>query len=118
MNSIVKELAAWTQRNATTLSGRDVQLTNKFPESGSSHPWKASIELAHQHIILSYTVWERTVLQTELIVMNTSTGKTLVMDEGAPNDPSAIQAELDEVIRKLLDGTYGRMSPDPKLTIS
>ncbi len=118
MNSIISALVNWAKQNSVTLSGRGVRLTEKFPDQNSTHPWKASIALAYNGIVVSYTVWERTVFQTELIVMNTLTGKTIVMDEGTPNDPSTIDADLDQVAQKLLSGAYSRARPDPKLIIS
>jgi hypothetical protein len=118
MSSIVRELADWTKANVAMLSSRGVQLTEKFPESDSAHPWKASIALVYQGIAVSFTVWERTVFQTELIVMNAKTGKTLVMDEKTPSDSALIRGDLDGVVQRLLGGFYDRASPDPKLVIS
>ena len=81
MTSIVEQLSIWAKTNATALLSRGVQLTEKFPEPGSTHLWKAGIALAYEEIIVSYTVWERSVFQTELLVMNVSTGKTIIMDD-------------------------------------
>jgi hypothetical protein len=116
--SIVQQLADWAKQVSAKLAERGVQLTEKFPEPGSLQPWKASVALAYDDVIVSYTVWERTRLQTELLVMNTLTGKTVVMKEGEPASPSVVSTELDSVVRNLLDGSYSRMNPDPKLTIS
>jgi hypothetical protein len=118
MTSIVAQLSNWAKSNSAMLVSRGVQLTEKFPEPNSTHPWKASIALVYREIIVSYTVWERTAFQTELIIMNASTGKTIVMDEKMPDDASVIQTDLDEVVRKLLDDFYRGISPDPKLVIS
>jgi hypothetical protein len=79
---------------------------------------EGSIGLEYKTILVSFTVWERTVLQTELIIMNSKTGKTLVMDEGTPGDSSLIRDELDRVVRNLLNGVYEHANPDPKLIIS
>lgn len=116
--SIVQQLADWANQVSAALGERGVQLTKKFPEAGSPSPWKASIALTYDGVIVSYTVWERTRLQSELLVMNTRTGKTVVMEEGEPTSPAAISIEIDGAVRNLLDGSYGRMDPDPKLTIS
>jgi hypothetical protein len=116
--SIVQQLADWAKQVSAKLAECGVQLTKKFPEPGSMHPWKASVALAYDGVIVSYTVWEQSRLQTELLVMNTLTGKTVVMEEGEPTNPSAVSTELDSAIRNLLDGSYRRMNPDPKLTIS
>jgi hypothetical protein len=82
------------------------------------HPWKASIALVYSEIMVSFTVWERSVFQTELIIMNAKTGKTLVMDEKTPNDAALIRADLDGVIEQLLRDYYRGVDPDPKLVIS
>jgi len=116
--SIVQQLIEWADQNAAMLAASGVQLTKKLPEPGSPHPWKASIGLAYDGVIVSYTVWERTRLQTELLVMNTLTGKTVVMEEGAPTSPTVVRTEMDVVVATLMDGVYRRMNPDPKLTIS
>ncbi len=115
MISIVAELSNWAKLNSVMLEGRGVRLTKKFPEPDSTHPWKASIALVYGEIIVSFTVWERSAFQTELIIMNSSTGKTIVMDEKMPDDAYTIHANLDEVVRKLLDDFYRRIGPDPKL---
>lgn len=118
MNSIVKELADWTKANTAKLSSRGVVVTERFPEPNSTHPWKASIALVYNETMVSYTVWERSVFQTELIIMNAKTGKTLVMDEKTPNDATLIRADLDAVIQRLLSDYYRGIGPDPKLIIS
>jgi hypothetical protein len=81
MSSIVAELADWTKANAVALTSRGVQVTEKFPEPNSAYPWKAGIGLVYKEIIVSFTVWERSIFQTELIIMNASTRKTIVVDD-------------------------------------
>jgi hypothetical protein len=117
-NSIVRQLSEWTKQHAEVLTGRGVEVTERFPEEGSPYPWKACIGLTYDGVIVTFTVWERTILQTELLVMNTFSGKLVVMDEGEPTSPSVIASELDRVTAKLLSGYYRRMDPDPKLTIT
>jgi hypothetical protein len=68
MNSIVKELRDWTTTNAAMLARSGVQVTEKPPEPGSTHPWKASVALVFDEVIVSFSVWERTLFQSELIV--------------------------------------------------
>jgi hypothetical protein len=118
MNSIVKELRDWTTTNAAMLASSGVQVTEKSPEPGSTHPWKASVSLVFDEVIVSFSVWERTLLQSELIVMNSKTGKTLVMDEKTPKEATAIRTDLDAVVQRLLNGSYRDANPDPKLIIS
>lgn len=118
MTSIVAELSNWVKANSSMLFSRGVQITEKFPAPGSTHPWKASIALVYGDLMVSYTVWERSALQTEMIIMRASTGQTLVMDEKMPNDAYAIHGDLDDVARKILDDFYRGVNPDPKLVIS
>ena len=90
MSSIVKELADWTRANAAKLASSGVQVTEKSPEPSSTYPWKASVALVYDDVIVSFTVWERSLFQSELIIMNAKTGKTLVMDEKTPSDATLI----------------------------
>lgn len=92
-------------------------MTEGLPQPGSNYAWKASIALGYDGILVSYTVWERSDLQTELIVMNALTEKTIRMDDQNPVDPRVVHVDLDLVVGKLLDGTYKKMAPDPKLII-
>ena len=118
MSSIVAELADWTKANTVALTGRGVQVTEKFPEPNSAYPWNASIGLIYKEIIVSFTVWERTIFQTELIIVNASTRKTIVMDDKTPSDVAVMRADLDRVVQRLLSDFYRDASPDPKLVIS
>ena len=118
MNSIVKELAGWTKANIAMLSSHGVRLTEKFPAPNSACSWKVSVTMSYKATAVSFTVWERTVFQTELIVMNANTGKTLVMDEKTPATPIVIRGDLDLVVQRLLSGFYDHANPDPKLIIS
>lgn len=115
MSSIVKELADWTKANAAMLASSGVQVTEKPPEPSST--WKASVALVYDDVIASFTVWERSLFQSELIVMNAKTGKTLDMDEKTPSEAALIRADLDTVVQRLLDGSYRNAKPDPKLVI-
>ena len=117
MSSIVAELADWTKANAAALTSRGVQVTEKFPEPSSAYPWKAGIGLVYKEIIVSFTVWERSIFQTELIIMNGSTRKTIVMDDKTPSDVALMRADLDRVVQRLLSDFYHEASPDPKLVI-
>ncbi len=95
-----------------------VDLVKRFPEPGSNLGWKASIGLAYNGIVVSYTVWEKTKYQTELLVMNSEENKTIVMNDNSPQSTEQVHADLDVVVQWLLDGRYKAMNPDPKLTIT
>jgi hypothetical protein len=97
LKSIIPELVIWATQNSGPLAARGVQLTEKFPEPGSKHPWKASIALKYDGIIASYTV---------------------VMEEGSPSDPTVVPIDMNAVAKKLIDGSCRQMKSNPKLTIS
>jgi hypothetical protein len=109
MTSIVNELSIWTTSNAKTLRDKGVEVIVRIPGPGSNIPWKAGIGLLYGDIIVSYTVWERTIFQTELIVMNSLTEKCVVMDDREPAVAEAIHAELDDVVTRLIDNTFRDM---------
>ncbi|MEJ0043284.1 MAG: hypothetical protein WDM81_14165 [Rhizomicrobium sp.] len=77
MNSIVAELEAWSKSNEEKLNLQGIQLIKNFPEENSPFSWKANIGLSCDGILVSYTVWERVGLQTELIVVSAATGNTV-----------------------------------------
>jgi hypothetical protein len=116
--SIVDELRSWTKNNSAKLRENHIQLIEKIPEPGSNLPWKASVGLIHNGIVVSYTVWERTRLQTQLIVFNATTKKTIDVNDSEPQDAHVVWVDLDGVVKRLLDGSYKRMNPDPKLVIT
>lgn len=118
MNSIVKQLTIWVNNNSKTLHVKGIRIINRIPDPQSNLTWKAGIGLLYKDIIVSYTVWERTDLRTELIIMNSLTKNTIILDDKKPEDPYVVHVDLDQVIMKLLDSTYKNMEPDPKLIIT
>lgn len=112
MISIIKQLETWISDNRQMLKEQEIKLTEKIPEAGSNIPWKASIGLEYKAILVSYTVWERTRFQTELLVLNALNEKTVVMEDASPDDPSIIHADLDNVVKNLLSGSYRKMGED------
>jgi hypothetical protein len=102
VTSIVKELSDWTNANAEELLRRGVQVIEKLPEPNSTHPWKAGIGLVHRDLLASFTVWELTIFQTELIIMNAKTGATLVVEDKTPSDAAHIRADLEALVERLL----------------
>jgi hypothetical protein len=107
MTSIVKELSVWTVKNAQKLRDNGVEVRANIPDPGSNVPWKASIGMTYASIIVSYTVWERTILQTELLVLNSITKKTIVMEDRTPSRAEAVHADLDDVVTRLMDNAFG-----------
>jgi hypothetical protein len=107
MTSIVKELSVWTMNNAQELRDNGVEIRANIPDPGSNVPWKASIGIIYGSIVVSYTVWERTILQTELLVLNSITKKTIVMEDRTPSGAEIVHSDLDDVVKKLMDHTFG-----------
>lgn len=118
MTSLVEQLTIWVTNNSQTLCGSGFQIIQKIPLPGSDLAWKASIGLIHDEILVSYTVWDKSILRTELIVMNALTEETIVMEDKSASDPNAVHFDLDGVVRKLKDSSYKNMKPDPKLIIT
>jgi len=118
MSSLIDQIIAWAGNNAESLREKGIQVVEKFPGKTSDPTWKASLGLTYDGILVSYTVWERTNWQTELLVMNSLTRQTIVMDDKTPESPEAVHEDLDDVVSKLLNRTYKRMKPDPKLTVT
>lgn len=118
MDSIVNELVEWTSENKARLLAGGVQIHERFPAPASEFAWKASIGLSYNGTLLSFTVWERTIFQTEFLVFNARTKKTLIMDDRTPEDAKHIRNELDQIVQRLLSGYYEGLEPDPRLIVS
>jgi len=103
MNSIVAELIAWTNKNESALREAGIRLTKNFPEEQSEFPWKASLGFERNDLVASYTVWERNRLQTELIVVDGATGKTLLAEDKCPEGPRIVEIDLGNLVRVLLN---------------
>jgi hypothetical protein len=115
MQSIVRELISWTRTNAQRLRDAGVRLEEYFPKPGSTTEGNAGVAMEYDDILLTYSVWERTRLQTEFIVLNAQTRKTLIMEDKEPEDPGIVSKDLDRAVRNLLSGAYKNSEPDPKL---
>lgn len=107
MPSIVNQLSIWTTNNAAKLRDKGVELIENIPGPGSNHPWKANIGLIYGGFAVSYTVWERTIFQTELLVVDGLNRKTIVMEDREPATAEVVHADLNDVVRKLLDNAFG-----------
>jgi hypothetical protein len=106
---IVSELASWTRQHAAALKEKGIQLEEHFPESASPFPWKATVGLVFADIVVTYTVWERTIFQTSLIVFNSKTKRTVFFTDSEPQTPGVVDTDLDNVVAKLASGEYSRM---------
>ena len=119
MSGIVKRLGDWARLNAPLLRQKGFLVEENIPLPGSNlPPWKANIGLVYNNIIVTYTVWERTILQIELIVMNAKTKQTLVMNDATVGNAEVVDRDLQDIVNKLIDSTYSNMKPDPKLVIT
>jgi len=118
MSGIVKRLGDWAHVNAPLLRQKGFLVEENIPMPDSNIAWKASIGLVYNDIIATYTVWERDVLQTELIVMNAKTAQTLVMNDATVDNPDVVDRDLRDVVDRLIDNSYSNMKPDPKLVIT
>ena len=72
-------------------------------------PWKGTIGLVKDDILVSYTVWERTIFQTELIIVDGVSGETLLSKDATPENVEEIDGVLDSIVDGLVAGTYRRV---------
>lgn len=106
--SIVQQLANWLSSRRPRLASLGIEATDRIPEPSSSIPWKGTIGLAKDDILVSYTVWERTIFQAELIIVDAASGETLVSEDTTPTSAGEIDGVLDSVLDGLAAGTYRR----------
>jgi hypothetical protein len=66
--SIIDQLVYWLATRRANLVQAGIEITDRLPQPSSNVPWKGSIGLVKDDILVSYTVWERTVFQTSLIL--------------------------------------------------
>ena len=110
LNGIVSQLASWTREHASKLRQKGIQVEERFPDNASADSWKATIGLVFNDIAVTYTVWERTVLQTSLIVFNSKTKQTVFFKDSEPETPGVVDTDLDDVVKQLVSGEYSKMS--------
>ena len=104
--SIVQTLESWANNNKIRLTKNGIVLEMRFEGPASQCPWKASIGLIKDDIFVSFTVWERTIYQTELIVVNVATGETIETNDDTPVDVHVVDAVLDQVVHSLVINRY------------
>jgi len=107
--SIVDQLGQWLTTRRANLIRAGIEITDRLPQPSSNVPWKATIGLAKDGIFVSYTVWERTGYQSELIIVDGESGQTLRSDDATPQHPKEIDAVLDAVVSELVAGAYRRV---------
>ena len=107
--SIVHQLRLWLETRRERLVRTGIEITDRVPQPSSNVPWKATIGLVKDGVLVSFTVWERTELQTELIVVDGVSGKTLRSVDATPEHPSEIEAVLDIVVNDLITGSYRQL---------
>lgn len=105
-DSIVRQLANWLSSRGPRLASLGIEPTDRIPEPSSNIPWKGTIGLIKDDIIVSYTVWERTIFQTELIIVDGASGETLISEDATPKSVEEIDGVLDSVVDGLVAGAY------------
>jgi hypothetical protein len=104
--SIVKQLSHWVAQNREELVDKGIEVSDRTPEPSSNIPWKGTVGLVKDDILVSYTVWERTIFQTELIVVDGKSGATLRSEDGNPRHPEDIEPVLNALVEDLLTQKY------------
>jgi hypothetical protein len=111
MGSIVDQLAHWLRIRRANLVQAGIEITDLLPQPSSNIPWKGTVGLAKDDILVSYTVWERIEYQSELIIVDGKSGETIRCDDASPGHPEEIEAVLDAVVNDLVAGTYLHIKP-------
>lgn len=107
---IVDRLISWVRDHATDMEQRGLRIEKQFPGDSSPLPDKATVGFIFRDIVVTYTVWQVTILQTSLIVFNSRTKRTVFFRDSEPETPDVIGTDLADVVQKLLSGEYERMS--------
>jgi hypothetical protein len=107
---LVSALHLWIDGHSAGLKQSGIEIETRFPDHSSPAPWKASVEFVFNDILVTYTVWERTIFQTSLIVFNMKEKQTVFFKDAEPEAVDVIDAELADVVEKLTSGAYGKMS--------
>jgi len=100
--SIVRHLEEWLSSKRAILGNAGINVTEFFPGADSAAPWKASIGLVKDDILVNYTVWEQTVFQTELLVVDGKSGNALLCEEVIVERADEIEPKLNRLIDDLI----------------
>jgi hypothetical protein len=107
---IVNKLIAWVRGHAADLERQGIRIEEQFPDDNSLAPWKSTVGFVFNDVVVTYTVWERTILQTSLVVVNSKTKRTVFFKDSEPEAADIVDSDLPDVVRKLTSGDYSRMS--------
>jgi hypothetical protein len=107
--SIVEQLRGWLASRKPKLTLAGVDIVDRLPGPSSDVQWSGNIGLVKDNIFVSFTVWELTIFQTELIVVDGSSKKTLVSEDGTPKSADEIDSILDSVVNSLISGKFAQV---------
>lgn len=116
--TLVSAFRKWIEENRDRLAAEAVSVTGKLPGREENEQTKGNVGLSKGHIIVSFTAWDRTPINQELIVYNTHVDKTVVMDDTEETSVESVIRNLDTVSNLLSCGAYDDLEPDRKLTIT
>ena len=106
IESIVQWLRHWLETRRERLAQVGIAIEDRIPQWSSNLSGKATVGLIKDDVLVSYTVWDNTRFQTELIIVNGGSGETLRSIDATPDHPSEIEAVLDAVVDDLIAGNY------------
>ena len=117
MNNMNMDIAVrkWCEIHERTFKIHKIKIIKKLPETGSNEPWKGTLEFNLDHIVGSFTVWERDPIEISVVIFNIKIQKTLLVRERTVNTPEETIILLDEIINNLVGHVYHLMAPDPRL---
>ncbi len=114
MNAALRQ---WLDNNSVATARSGVEIESQIPSHDDNVQWKASLGLTLGTIVCQFTVWDRRPYETSVIVFNKDRNETILLSDKTPNSLDDVISELDEVLRSLISGDYGRMKPDRRLFI-
>jgi len=116
--TLVAELRGWIEENRDRLATDGVLITDKLPKVQDNEQSKGCVGLSRNHILISFTAWDRRPIPVELLVYNTRVSRTVIMKDFELQSPKDVLEELNQVANILTSGEYDDMKADPRLSIT
>lgn len=116
--TLVSALREWLEENRDRLEALSVSITDRLPSWEENEQGKGNIGLAKGHILVSLTVWNRSPISQELIVYNTHTDKTIIMDDTEEVSVKSVIGNLQKISEFLVSGRYDDLASDENLSIT
>src|SRR4249919_3802326 len=95
--TLVATLRQWIEDSRDRLALNRTSITDKLPGREDNEQNKGCVGLSRDHILVSFTAWDRKPFPIELLVYNTRIGRAVIVrDENKSSIESVVDA-LNEV---------------------